>query len=92
MTTNLTTSVTSKGQVTIPVAIRRLLGLRPRDRVRFTVRDGEVVVERAHLSLEEAFAAVPPHYTNKDWSEIKREVAEEREEYYRRKYESEEPE
>lgn len=89
---NLTTSLTSKGQVTIPVEIRRLLGLRPHDRVRFTVRDGQVFVERAHLSLEEAFAAVPPRYTNKDWSEIKREVAEEREEYYRRKYKSDKPE
>jgi AbrB family looped-hinge helix DNA binding protein len=86
MASNLTTAVTSKGQVTIPVEVRRLLGLQRHDRVRFTVRDGEVFVERAHLSLEEAFAAVPPRYTNKDWKEIRQAVAEERVAAYLRKF------
>lgn len=40
------TTVTSKGQVTIPKAIRDAMGVRSGDRVRFTRReDGTVVVE-----------------------------------------------
>jgi len=40
------TTITSKGQVTIPKAIRQAMGLRPGDRVRFLRReDGTVVVE-----------------------------------------------
>ncbi|MFT7624993.1 MAG: antitoxin PrlF [Myxococcota bacterium] len=40
------TTITSKGQVTLPKAIRDAMGVRPGDRVRFTRRsDGTVVVE-----------------------------------------------
>lgn len=40
------TTVTSKGQVTIPKVIRDAMGVRPGDRVRFVRRsDGTVVVE-----------------------------------------------
>ena len=38
----LTTSITAKGQVTIPVEIRRFLGLGPHDKVTFAVIDGQV--------------------------------------------------
>jgi AbrB family looped-hinge helix DNA binding protein len=37
--------VTSKGQVTIPVRIRRKLGIRANTRVDFVEKDGEVVLE-----------------------------------------------
>ena len=40
------TSVTTKGQVTIPVEVRRLLGIKPHDKVAFVVDDGCVRVER----------------------------------------------
>jgi AbrB family looped-hinge helix DNA binding protein len=35
-------SVTSKGQVTIPVAIRQLLGVAPHDKVAFVVEEDQV--------------------------------------------------
>lgn len=38
----LTTSITTKGQVTIPAEIRRLLGLGPHDRVTFVIVDDQV--------------------------------------------------
>ncbi|MBM3405881.1 MAG: AbrB/MazE/SpoVT family DNA-binding domain-containing protein [Betaproteobacteria bacterium] len=42
------TSITVKGQVTIPKQIRDALGLRPGSSVDFTVnRDGEVVIHKA---------------------------------------------
>jgi AbrB family looped-hinge helix DNA binding protein len=40
----LTSSVTSKGQVTIPVEIRRLLQLSTSDKVAFRVEDGRVEI------------------------------------------------
>ena len=39
-------SLTSKGQVTIPVEIRRLLGVRPREKVTFVVEGDDVRVVR----------------------------------------------
>lgn len=38
----LTSTVTSKGQVTIPVEIRRILGLKPHDTVAFYVTEAGV--------------------------------------------------
>lgn len=47
-----TSTITSKGQITLPVEVRRALGLRPGDRVSFrTARDGSVVVEPETVDL-----------------------------------------
>lgn len=44
----MTATVTTKGQVTIPKAVRDLLGLEPGSKVEFTRNDdGEVVLTRA---------------------------------------------
>jgi antitoxin PrlF len=40
-----TTKITAKGQVTIPVEIRRKLGLNPGDRVTFRDSDDGIVIE-----------------------------------------------
>jgi AbrB family looped-hinge helix DNA binding protein len=56
----LITSVTQKGQVTIPKQVRKLLGIRPRDKIRFRIRGGNVQIQRLALTLEEAFGAVQP--------------------------------
>ena len=41
--------VTSKGQITIPVAIRRTLGVKDGDKVMFIEQDGKVVMMNASL-------------------------------------------
>jgi AbrB family looped-hinge helix DNA binding protein len=47
-------AVTSKGQITIPVEIRRAMGLHPQDRVVFTVLpDGTTVMRAKTRSLDE---------------------------------------
>ena len=44
----MSTTVTSKGQVTIPKAVRELLGIKPGTEVDFRLAaDGAVVIERA---------------------------------------------
>ena len=53
--------MTSKGQITLPKAIRERLGLRPGDRVRFReTADGTVVVEPETADLMELFGALSP--------------------------------
>ena len=41
-----TTTMTQRSQVTVPSQVRRLLGLKPRDRIVFTVNDGIVSIAR----------------------------------------------
>jgi antitoxin PrlF len=53
-------TLTSKGQVTIPKEIRDKLGLRPHDKIQFYVENGEVKLRRAHLSLREMAGMLPP--------------------------------
>jgi len=50
-----TSTLTTKGQVTIPVELRRLLGLNPGDQVGFVVEDGEVRLVRREHRVEAAF-------------------------------------
>ena len=53
-------SVSPKGQITIPVAIRRLLGVKPKDTVAFAIKDGQVTISPARFSLESAFGSLEP--------------------------------
>lgn len=47
-------AVTSKGQITIPIDVRRSMGLQPQDRVVFTVMpDGTTVMRAKTRSLQE---------------------------------------
>lgn len=50
-----TSTLTTKGQVTIPAEVRRRMGLRPGDRVAFVLRDGEVRLVRQETRIEAAF-------------------------------------
>lgn len=54
----LSMKVTSKGQVTIPVEVRRLLGIGPNDAIDFKVEEGRVSVERSGSSVVERTAGL----------------------------------
>ena len=67
------TTLTEKGQVTIPLEIRRILGLRPRDRIRFEV-EGEVVkIRQASSKLLQGYGAVTPRNRPEDFQELREE-------------------
>ena len=53
------TSVSPKGQITLPVEVRRLLGVHPKDKVAVTIEDGEVRISRLGAGLEASYQAVP---------------------------------
>ena len=57
---NNITTVTEKGQVTIPNEIRKALGIRPKDKIRFMLDDGVVRLTPVSVRLESAFGAVRP--------------------------------
>ena len=48
-----TTTLTSRGQTTIPKSIREALQLHPGDRVEFILEDDQVVLRRAGADLTE---------------------------------------
>ncbi len=54
------TTVTEKGQVTIPLEIRRLMGLHPHDKVAFEMEGDVVKIRRASSKLLQGYGAVTP--------------------------------
>ena len=79
-----TAKVTSKGQITIPVTIRRLLGIKDGDKILF-VQDGNKVVMmnaslHALLEVQDAFAGVAEELGIRDEQDVVDMVNEIREE------------
>lgn len=80
-------TVTSKGQVTIPAAVREQLGILPQDKVIFRVIDGNrLVVEPLPMTLEEVYGSVPALQQPEDFEAMIEIVREERAEQYLRKW------
>jgi antitoxin PrlF len=52
------TRITSKGQVTVPVAIRRALGLKPKDRLEFRLEDGVATIRKAESIVNKLAGSV----------------------------------
>jgi AbrB family looped-hinge helix DNA binding protein len=67
------TTLTRKGQVTIPVAVRRAMGLQPRDKVRFEYDpDGGVaVLRRASPALADGYGAVSPRTRPENFKDLR---------------------
>ncbi len=70
--------VTRKGQVTLPVDIRRALKLQEGDTVAFRIEDGEVRVRPAHFTLADGYQSIPALAEPKTDEEIKEIVRDER--------------
>ena len=69
----ITTTTTQRNQVTIPAEVRRLLGLKPRDKVAFTIEDGgKVRLAAASFTLESAYGSVKPSKRPEDLDEVSR--------------------
>lgn len=74
----LVTTMTQRGQITVPAEVRRLLGLKPHDKVAFTIEDGEVRLVPVAFTLETAFGSVAPLHDGIDVDERIRQAKEER--------------
>ena len=67
-----TTTITQRGQVTIPAEVRRVLGVKHRDKVAFTIEDGEVRLASASFSLESVYGSVRPSKKPEDFHKVSR--------------------
>ena len=64
-------TITAKGQVTIPAEIRKALGLKPKDKVAFVLKQGEVMLEPSSSTLKAGFGAVKPRRKPEDFKELR---------------------
>lgn len=69
----LETSLTQKGQVTIPLAIRRALGLERGDKIAFELEDGRAILRRSPRTLLAGFGAVTPRQRPEDFRALREE-------------------
>jgi len=69
------TRITSKGQVTVPVAIRRALGLKPRDRLAFTLEDGVATLRKAESIVDKLAGSVKYEGPPLDFKKLREEFA-----------------
>ena len=74
----LVSSITQRGQVTLPAEVRRLLGLKPYDRVAFEIKANEVKLIPVPYTLESAYGSVPPRRRPEDFKKLTHSVKEER--------------
>jgi len=65
------TTITKKGQVTIPVEIRRLLGFKAKDKVAFRIDGDNVQLAPAKYNLETVYGAVKPLNKPEDFKKLK---------------------
>ena len=84
----LVTTMTQRGQVTVPAEVRRLLGLKPRDKVAFEIEDGEVQIRAVSFTLESAFGSVKPLKGRQDFKAASRAARDEHSAKSRRKLRS----
>jgi antitoxin PrlF len=71
------TTVTTKGQVTIPAGIREHLGIKPKDRVQFEVaKDGSVRIAPAPSRIAALFGSVEAVGQYKDGKTLRQEFEE----------------
>jgi len=65
------TSITKKGQVTIPKRIREYLGVKTKDKLEFKIEKGKVIVQPA-TSLEANFGRVRPQQKPENFMKIRK--------------------
>jgi len=67
-------SVSPKGQVTIPVKYRERLGISTKDRVLFEERDGYLILRPVGSPVDRLFGSVKPTGKEPDWQRIREEA------------------
>ena len=71
------TTVTEKGQVTIPGKLRKALNIEAKDQVAFLLMDGELRLLPVKSTLLAGFGAVKPKHRPEDFTRMRKEIEEE---------------
>ena len=69
-----TSKVTSRGQVTIPIELRRTLGIKPQDRVALELVDGGIRIIPSGSGILAGYGAVTPQSKPEEFGAIRREI------------------
>lgn len=80
-----TTTVTKRGQITLPAEVRRMLGARPKDKVSFIIEGDRICLSQVAFTLESAFGSVRPSRRPEDFEEVSRLAKEDKAERAARK-------
>jgi len=73
MRTTVESTLTTKGQITIPKRIREFLHINPKDKIAFEIEHDEVKIKHA-LSVESTFGIVKPTYRPENFKKIRESV------------------
>ncbi len=65
-------TITRKGQTTIPKPIRELLGLKPNDKIFYLVEDNKVILKPMRGDILELRGSVKPRKTPEDLEQIRK--------------------
>jgi len=57
------TTITTKGQVTIPIAIRKKFNLEPGERVMFSIEDEKIILQPVSVNVEDSFGLVSSNHS-----------------------------
>lgn len=72
-----TTTMTERGQVTLPADVRRLLGIKPKEKVTFEVEGNEIRLTPPRFTVESVRGSVPALSERKSLEEIYQEAGDE---------------
>jgi AbrB family looped-hinge helix DNA binding protein len=67
------TTLTQKGQVTIPVEVRASLGLKPKDKVIFEVEGDVAKIRRAPSKVLRWYGSITPRQRPEDFKKLREE-------------------
>jgi len=69
-------TVTSKGQTTVPRAVRDALGVKAHDKLMYTIANGEVAVEAINMDIEDLIGTFKPlpGADVSDWDKVRQEA------------------
>ncbi|HEY7063161.1 MAG TPA: AbrB/MazE/SpoVT family DNA-binding domain-containing protein [Chloroflexota bacterium] len=68
----IVTTITQRGQVTLPAEVRRLWGAKPRDKVAFQIDGDQVRLVPAGFTIESAYGSVKPLRRPEDFKRLSR--------------------
>jgi AbrB family looped-hinge helix DNA binding protein len=78
-------SVSQKGQITLPIELRRQLGIKAKDKVTLRLDGDAVRVRPASFTLSQVFGSVSPATRTDDFKQAERDAREEQAEREARK-------
>jgi AbrB family looped-hinge helix DNA binding protein len=81
----ITASITSRGQVTMPAEIRELLGLEHGGKVIFVIGDDGVTLKKPRFTMKSVGGSVPPLKKKLSWAQMRKIAQEDAAAYYLQK-------